>query len=68
MVLDIVDCSEHIQSGKEKNTVSHIANMFLPEIQRLDPEQECTVNVQAEGDVLSVCCLRLFLRSEDTCH
>jgi len=58
-VLEVVDCSDHMSVGGKKNA-EFIANIFLPHIQRLDPNKTLTdcvffdgaSNVQKGGRIL----------------
>ena len=61
-VLEIVDCTAHVQAGGKKDAV-YIANLFLPHLSTFEAEKENIVdlvildgawNVQKAGDILAV--------------
>eukprot|EP00957_Ditylum_brightwellii_P134597 10261394-Ditylum_brightwellii.AAC.1 len=48
VVLDIVDCTKHLETGGEK-TGKYIAEMFCPHIEHLDPKHVTTDLVYFDG-------------------
>ena len=58
-VLEIVDCTGHLEHGGKKDA-SYISELFLPHMQKLDPEKRVVdllyfdgaSNVQKAGDII----------------